>query len=169
MWQVALSSWRMILVRLFVFIISPKTSGEQMVVYHSEWIVLRSFRGTVATRCFNSHPVHTYSWYKYIDALQLYFLNNCLHQATQTLFWHFVIFCGIQWEQTFSTVKMSNFLVERSDSTSNIQWCKGSKYYPSYLTSFIMTNYEYSKSIFHIRPVHAEYYFVTYKRNLSTN
>ena len=33
----------------FVFLISPKTLGKQIVVYHSELTVLRCLSGTVAT------------------------------------------------------------------------------------------------------------------------
>ena len=47
--EYALSWWRMIRRRLFVFLISPKTSGKQMVMYHSWLTVLRCTNGTVAT------------------------------------------------------------------------------------------------------------------------
>ena len=49
MWQRALSWWRVICLRRLVFLISWKTTGKQMVVYHSELTVLRCFSGTIAT------------------------------------------------------------------------------------------------------------------------
>jgi len=46
-WELALSWWKMIRLRRLVFLISPNTSGKQMVVYHSELTVRRSCKGTV--------------------------------------------------------------------------------------------------------------------------
>ena len=48
-WELALSWCRMIRLLLFVFRISPKISGKQIVVYHSELTVLRCSSETVAT------------------------------------------------------------------------------------------------------------------------
>ena len=41
--QLALPCWTMIRLSLFVFRIPPSTFGEQNVVYHSEWTVLRCY------------------------------------------------------------------------------------------------------------------------------
>ena len=48
-WELALSWWRVIRLRRLVFLISWKTTGKQMAVYHSELTVLRYFGGTIAT------------------------------------------------------------------------------------------------------------------------
>ena len=48
-WELALSWWRMIRLRWLVFLISWKTTGKQMVVYHSELTVLHCSSGTIAT------------------------------------------------------------------------------------------------------------------------
>ena len=45
---IALSWWTMIRLLLFVYRISPKTLGKQIVVFHSELTVLRCSSGTVA-------------------------------------------------------------------------------------------------------------------------
>ena len=47
--ELALSWWRMIRRRLFVFLISLKISGKQMVVYHSKLSALHCTNYTVAT------------------------------------------------------------------------------------------------------------------------
>ena len=49
MWEPALSWWTMIRLLLFVFRISPKTLGKQIVVHNSEVTVLRYSSRTVAT------------------------------------------------------------------------------------------------------------------------
>ena len=49
MWDLALSWWRVIRLRLLVFLISWKTTGKEMVVYHSELTVLRCSSGTIVT------------------------------------------------------------------------------------------------------------------------
>ena len=48
-WELALSWWVVIRLRRLVFLISCKTTGKQMVVYHSELTVLRYSSGTIAT------------------------------------------------------------------------------------------------------------------------
>ena len=48
-WKIAFSWWRMIRLRRLLSHIFPKTSGKQIVVYHSEFIVRRCTNGTVAT------------------------------------------------------------------------------------------------------------------------
>ena len=48
-WELALSWWRMIRLLRLVFLISWKTTGQQMAVYHSEFNVLRCSSGTIAT------------------------------------------------------------------------------------------------------------------------
>ena len=48
-WELALSWWRVIRLRRLVFLISWKTTGKQLVVYHSELAVLRYSSGTIAT------------------------------------------------------------------------------------------------------------------------
>ena len=47
-WELALSWWRVIRLRRLVFLISWKTTGKQMVVYHSKLTVLRCSSGTIA-------------------------------------------------------------------------------------------------------------------------
>ena len=47
-WELALSWWRMIRLRRLVALTFPKTSGKQIVVYHSELIVRRCTNDTVA-------------------------------------------------------------------------------------------------------------------------
>ena len=48
-WQLALSWWRVIRLQRLVFLISCKTTGKQMFVYHTELIVLHGSSGTIAT------------------------------------------------------------------------------------------------------------------------
>ena len=48
-WELALSWWIVILLRRLVFPISWKTTGKQMVVYHSELTVQRCSSITIAT------------------------------------------------------------------------------------------------------------------------
>ena len=48
-WELALSWWRVIRLRRLVFLISWKTAGKQMVVYHSGLTVLHCSSGTIAT------------------------------------------------------------------------------------------------------------------------
>ena len=47
--ELALTSWTMIRILLFIFRISPRTLGKQIVVSHSEFTVQRCSSGTVAT------------------------------------------------------------------------------------------------------------------------
>ena len=47
--ELALSWWRVIRLRRLVFLISWKTTGKQMVVYHSKLTVLCCSSGTIAT------------------------------------------------------------------------------------------------------------------------
>ena len=49
MWELALSWWRVIRLRWSIFLISWKTTGKQMIVYHSELTVLLCSSGTIAT------------------------------------------------------------------------------------------------------------------------
>ena len=48
-WEIPFWWWRVIRLRRLVFLISCKTTGKQMVVYHSELTVLRCSSGTIAT------------------------------------------------------------------------------------------------------------------------
>ena len=48
-WELALSWWRVIRLRRLVFLISWKTTGKQMVVYHSKLTVQRWSSGTIVT------------------------------------------------------------------------------------------------------------------------
>ena len=48
-WEFALPWWTIIRLLLFVFRISPKNLGKEIVVYHSEWTAIRCSSGTVAT------------------------------------------------------------------------------------------------------------------------
>ena len=48
-WEFALWWWKVIRLRRLVFLISWKTTGKQMVVYHSQLTVLRCSSGTIAT------------------------------------------------------------------------------------------------------------------------
>ena len=48
-WELALSWWKVICLRWLVSLISWKTTGKQMGVYHSELTILRWFSGTIAT------------------------------------------------------------------------------------------------------------------------
>ena len=48
-WELALSWWRVIRLRRLAFLIPWKTTGKQMVVYHSEFTVLLCSCSTIAT------------------------------------------------------------------------------------------------------------------------
>ena len=48
-WELLLSWWRMIRLRRLVLLISCKTTGKQMVVYHSELTILHCSSGTITT------------------------------------------------------------------------------------------------------------------------
>ena len=48
-WKLPLSWWRVFRLRRLIFLISWKTTGKQMVVYHSELTILRCSSGTIAT------------------------------------------------------------------------------------------------------------------------
>ena len=80
-WELPLSWWRAICLQRLVFLISWKTTGKQIVVFHSELTVLRCSSGTIATcpvfpKKTGDHLLrsalclkHLYSWLLFIFGL----------------------------------------------------------------------------------------------------
>jgi len=101
---------------LFVFRISPKTSGKQIVVYHSNvkvatWPVLPRKQATICFEELFPRTTLNLAGLRRLTGGFLFFffwaLKRLFIPVHTSLFWAIVKFCGIQWEDTFLTARCS--------------------------------------------------------------